>query len=181
VIDEEAAHLEILDTTIGEENSDMQEQYLRTGDGFLILYNVASRATFEDISTLQRQVLKAKGKDYWPMVWVGYHGNLEEQREITLTQGEMTARKCGCAFFEVSTDLKDNIEKAFFELVRDIRRYNVFDEKWKRMEKKNYPAKIKPTQKQTRKRGVSPSRRRRRARNTSQGVIQERFGNMKIE
>lgn len=38
----------------------MREQYMHTGDGFLLVYSVIDRGSFEDISTLHRDILRVK-------------------------------------------------------------------------------------------------------------------------
>lgn len=56
VIDEEVALLDVLDTAGQEEYSAMREQYMRTGEGFLLVYSITSRNSFEEISTFHQQV-----------------------------------------------------------------------------------------------------------------------------
>ena len=38
----------------------MREQYMHTGDGFLLVYSVIDRGSFEDINTLHRDILRVK-------------------------------------------------------------------------------------------------------------------------
>jgi len=49
VIDEEVALLDVLDTAGQEEYSAMREQYMRTGEGFLLVYSITSRNSFEEM------------------------------------------------------------------------------------------------------------------------------------
>lgn len=83
MIDEEVALLDVLDTAGQEEYSAMREQYMRTGEGFLLVYSITSRQSFEEISTFQQQILRVKYKDYFPMVVVGNKCDLEGEREVT--------------------------------------------------------------------------------------------------
>ena len=46
-IDSEPALLDVLDTAGQEEYSAMREQYMRTGEGFLLVYSITSRNSFE--------------------------------------------------------------------------------------------------------------------------------------
>ena len=50
VIDKETCLLDILDTAGQEEYSAMRDQYMRTGEGFLIVFAVNNAKSFEDIS-----------------------------------------------------------------------------------------------------------------------------------
>lgn len=83
VIDDEVALLDVLDTAGQEEYSAMREQYMRTGEGFLLVYSITSRQSFEEITTFQQQILRVKDKDYFPMVVVGNKCDLEGDREVT--------------------------------------------------------------------------------------------------
>jgi small GTP-binding protein len=83
VIDDEVALLDVLDTAGQEEYSAMREQYMRTGEGFLLVYSINSRQSFEEISTFQQQILRVKDKDYFPMVVVGNKCDLESEREVS--------------------------------------------------------------------------------------------------
>lgn len=61
----------------------MREQYMRTGEGFLIIYSIASRASFEEIQQYQQQILRVKDKDYFPMILVGNKCDLEDERQVS--------------------------------------------------------------------------------------------------
>lgn len=86
VIDDEVALLDVLDTAGQEEYSAMREQYMRTGEGFLLVYSITSRQSFEEILTFQQQILRVKDKDYFPIIVVGNKCDLESERQVT-TQG----------------------------------------------------------------------------------------------
>jgi small GTP-binding protein len=86
VIDDEVALLDVLDTAGQEEYSAMREQYMRTGEGFLLVYSITSRQSFEEILTFEQQILRVKDKDYFPMIVVGNKADLEGEREVS-TEG----------------------------------------------------------------------------------------------
>ena len=77
----------MLDTAGQEEYSAMREQYMRTGEGFLLVYSITSRQSFEEIMTFQQQILRVKDKDYFPIIVVGNKCDLESERQVTV-QGE---------------------------------------------------------------------------------------------
>ncbi|KAL8696694.1 MAG: hypothetical protein Q9224_002663 [Gallowayella concinna] len=156
VIDEEVALLDVLDTAGQEEYSAMREQYMRTGEGFLLVYSITSRQSFEEIMTFQQQILRVKDKDYFPIIIVGNKCDLDAERQVSrkgespcrpllsrcdgsiallcpahmmlivrdATEGEDLARSFGCAFIETSAKSRINVENAFYNIVREIRRYN---------------------------------------------------------
>lgn len=53
----------VLDTAGQEEFSAMREQYMRTGDGFLIVYSVTDKASFEHVDRFHQLILRVK--DRW--------------------------------------------------------------------------------------------------------------------
>lgn len=61
----------------------MREQYMRTGEGFLLIYSITSRQSFEEIMTFQQQILRVKDKDYFPIIVVGNKCDLEKDRVVT--------------------------------------------------------------------------------------------------
>ncbi|KAI5306342.1 Ras GTPase [Ascosphaera pollenicola] len=124
VIDDEVALLDVLDTAGQEEYSAMREQYMRTGEGFLLVYSITSRQSFEEIMTFQQQILRVKDKDYFPMIVVGNKCDLEGERVVSQQEGEALAREFGCKFIETSAKSRINVENAFYDIVREIRRYN---------------------------------------------------------
>ncbi|KAG1444130.1 hypothetical protein G6F55_012434 [Rhizopus delemar] len=124
VIDSETALLDVLDTAGQEEYSAMREQYMRNGEGFLLVYSITSRMSFDEISTFYQQICRVKDRDYFPMVLVGNKCDLESDRQVSSQEGKDLAKQFGCQFIETSAKQKINVEEAFFEVVKDIRRYN---------------------------------------------------------
>lgn len=124
VIDDEVALLDVLDTAGQEEYSAMREQYMRTGEGFLLVYSITSRQSFEEILTFQQQILRVKDKDYFPIIIVGNKCDLDAEREVSRQEGEQLAHQFKCAFIETSAKSRINVDNAFFNIVREIRRFN---------------------------------------------------------
>eukprot|EP00056_Hartaetosiga_gracilis_P001136 m.42421 g.42421 ORF g.42421 m.42421 type:complete len:194 (+) comp10514_c0_seq1:164-745(+) len=123
VIDEEVALLDILDTAGQEEYSAMREQYMRTGEGFLLVYSIIDKNSFEEIQTFHSQILRVKDKDNFPMILVGNKSDLDSERQVTQKEGEDLALKLKITQVETSAKQRLNVDHAFHELVRLIRRY----------------------------------------------------------
>lgn len=66
--------------------SAMREQYMRNGEGFLLVYSITSRMSFEEITTFYQQICRVKDRDYFPMVLVANKSDLESDRQVS-TQG----------------------------------------------------------------------------------------------
>lgn len=63
-------------------HSAMREQYMRTGEGFLLVYSITSRNSFEEISTFHQQILRVKDKDSFPVIVVANKCDLEYERQV---------------------------------------------------------------------------------------------------
>ncbi|KAK0463128.1 ras family-domain-containing protein [Desarmillaria tabescens] len=124
VIDDEVALLDVLDTAGQEERGAMREQYMRTGEGFLLVYSITSRNSFEEISTFYQQILRAKNQDTFPVIVVANKCDLEYERRVGMNEGRDLAAHFGCKFIETSAKQRINVDEAFSNLVREIRNYN---------------------------------------------------------
>ncbi|KAK3509873.1 hypothetical protein QTP70_018491 [Hemibagrus guttatus] len=121
-IDGQWAILDVLDTAGQEEFSAMREQYMRTGDGFLIVFSVTDKASFEHIDRFHQLILRVKDRESFPMVLVANKVDLVHLRKITSDQGKEMAMKHSITYIETSAkDPPMNVDKTFHELVRVIR------------------------------------------------------------
>ena len=100
----------------------MRDQYMRTGQGFILVYAITSRSSFDEIVTFKEQILRVKDKDRVPMVLNGNKCDLESERQVTSSEGQDLAKSFGCPFYESSAKTRINVEESFFALVREIRK-----------------------------------------------------------
>jgi len=121
VIDEKVAHLDILDTAGQEEFSAMREQYMRTGEGFLLVFSVTDRSSFDEIPNFCKQILRVKDKETFPMVLVGNKCDLEAERTVSTSESQIMARTLRLQYLEASAKTRNNVDTAFYDLVRAIR------------------------------------------------------------
>ena len=55
---------------------------MRTGEGFLLVYSITSRNSFEEISTFHQQILRVKDQDSFPVIVVANKCDLEYERQV---------------------------------------------------------------------------------------------------
>jgi len=123
VIDDKVAKLDILDTAGQEEFSAMREQYMRTGEGFLLIYSVAAKSAFDEIFKFHKQILRVKDRDEFPMILVANKADLENNRQVSTEEGQELARQLHIPYIETSAKVRMNVDQAFHDLVRVVRRF----------------------------------------------------------
>ncbi|KAM9892892.1 hypothetical protein OXX80_007748 [Metschnikowia pulcherrima] len=112
--------IEILDTAGQDEFSIMTEKHLIGIHGYLLVYSVTSRQSFELIEVIRDKILNSMGVDSIPVILLGNKCDLNFQRQVETNEGEALARKFNCKFLETSVRDNVNINRAFVSLVDEI-------------------------------------------------------------
>ena len=128
-IDDQMMMLNILDTAGQEEFVALQDQWMRQGKGFMLVYDLTNRSTFDEVALLYDKVLRAKDKDKVPLVLVANKCDLEAHRAVPRSAGEQLAAKWGCPFYETSAKELINNETCFIDLVREMIKDNPQEKK----------------------------------------------------
>jgi GTPase KRas protein len=87
------------------------------GQGFLLVYSIASRPTFAQIETLHRSILRVGNP---VLMLVGNKADRLE-REVSKDEGVALARRFGCEYVETSARTGKNVEHVFIHLIRSLR------------------------------------------------------------
>jgi len=124
VIDNESCLLDILDTAGQEEFSSMQDQWMREGQAFLVVYSITSRQSFEEAIIMREKILRCKEEEEPPIVLVGNKCDLENQRQVQQSEGDSLIKEWGdnSSFYETSAKEKINHEECFYAAVRLVRK-----------------------------------------------------------
>jgi len=138
VIDGSACILNIMDTAGQDLYSAMRDHYYRSGEGFLLVYSVATRLGYDDIDQLRAQILRVKEdflvNDTVPMVLVANKIDLTDERVISTAEGQAKANAWRCPYIETSAKTRINVDEIFFTLVREIRRFYILAQEQNRPE-----------------------------------------------
>jgi len=121
-IDGAPALLDVLDTAGQEEYASLQDQWIREGDGYLIVYAINSKSTFQEAQVLFDKIMRIKDDDKFAMVLAGNKCDLDDERQVAKEDAEKQAKTWNCPFFETSAKTKQNTEESFHQVVREIRR-----------------------------------------------------------
>ncbi|KAL1410238.1 hypothetical protein Q8F55_004243 [Vanrija albida] len=122
VVDDEAVQLEILDTAGQEEYAPMADGWFRFGRAFLLVYSITDRASFDVLPALHTAIKVAKDAPAVPLVLVSNKCDLEHRRQVSSAEGQALARSLRAPFVETSALDGFNVDIAFDELVRRVRR-----------------------------------------------------------
>jgi len=122
VVDDEAVTLEILDTAGQEEYSTISDQWYMVGAGFLLVYSITDRPTFEALPNFYQDILRVKDRPYVPCVVVSNKCDLGSLRQVDQLEGRDMAKSISAPFIECSAVNGVNVDTAFSELVKLVRR-----------------------------------------------------------
>ena len=139
--------LEVLDTAGQEEYIALRDQWIRDGEGFVLVYSISSRSSFTRIQKFYNQIQRVKeaaaaGSPTFPgsplsqtmgnqslgpapVMLVGNKCDRVTEREVSTQEGSALAKQLNCEFVEASAKNCINVEKAFYDVVRQLRRQRV--------------------------------------------------------
>ncbi|KAH9835785.1 ras protein [Rhodofomes roseus] len=120
VVDKRMCFIEVIDTAGQEEYATLRDQWVREGQGFILVYSIASRATFDRLDVFRQAMLKVKRQKPVFML-VGNKCDKQYEREVSREEGATLARNFGCEFLETSAKTPTNVERLFVDLVRLLR------------------------------------------------------------
>lgn len=115
----------VTDTAGQEEYSAMQDQYMRSGDGFLLVFSVTDHKSFIDVQKFQQQILRNRDCKAFPMLLVGNKTDLIESRNVTSAEAQAYCEKVGVQYIECSARLNVNVVESFHTLVRIVRKFKL--------------------------------------------------------
>lgn len=94
--------------------------YFSEGQGFILVYSIASRSTFNRLQIFQQSIFRIKRQK--PIfILVGNKCDKTHEREVTKAEGVALARSFSCSFLETSAKTGHNVELLFTNLVRGMR------------------------------------------------------------
>ncbi|XP_033901136.1 ras-related protein Ral-B isoform X2 [Acipenser ruthenus] len=104
VLDGEEVQIDILDTA-------GQEDYAAIRDNY-----------FSATAEFREQILRVKAEeDKIPLLVVGNKSDLEERRQVMVDEARSKAEEWGVQYVETSAKTRANVDKVFFDLMREVR------------------------------------------------------------
>ena len=98
----------------------MRDQYVRAGEGFLLVFSLNDCRSLDECYKLHRDILRIKDTDNVPMLLIG---NKLDICQIDMdVRARSAANTLSISYFETSARTRHNIDEIFIELVRLIRK-----------------------------------------------------------
>lgn len=125
--------LNILDTAGTSQFSSLHDLYIKNGDGFLIVYNLANKQSFNDIRNMRETILRIKGlpsNGFVPLVLVGTKADLLSElddKSCILREPINLANEWLCPHVETSARDNIGVEDVFLELLSQVRIFHLSD------------------------------------------------------
>uniref|UniRef100_A0A9L0S068 small monomeric GTPase n=2 Tax=Equus TaxID=9789 RepID=A0A9L0S068_HORSE len=122
VLDGEEVQIDILDTAGQEDYAAIRDNYFRSGEGFLLVFSITEHESFTATAEFREQILRVKAEeDKIPLLVVGNKSDLEERRQVPIEEARSKAEEWGVQYVETSAKTRANVDKVFFDLMREIR------------------------------------------------------------
>ncbi len=122
----------------------MRDLYMKTGQGFLLVFSIASRTSFEELERLRDDIIRIKDDEDIPIVIVGNKADLEDQRAIDRAKAFSLSQRWSAPYYEASARTRSkcatsatgsqanmsdlfscslaNVDEAFIDLCRQMLR-----------------------------------------------------------
>ena len=110
----EGRHFKILDTAGEDDYQTMIDEWIKTADGFLLLFAINDKESFEALKGKISRI-KKNNKDKIPLILVGNKCDLDNKREIDKKEAVEFAKSIGAKYYETSalTDENKNVKVVF--------------------------------------------------------------------
>jgi Ras-related protein Ral-A len=123
--------IDILDTAGQEDYPAVRDGYLKHGDGFLLVFDLTNRETFESVKNHRENVLRVKMDDKTlPIILVGNKMDLKSSRKVSYEEAADLAARWNIPYIETSARTRENVDRAFSEIfvkikeIKAVRRAN---------------------------------------------------------
>jgi Ras family protein len=111
----------IIDTAGQDELSIFQHRHGIGIDGYVLVYSIANRGSFNSIRVLNDKIVNLTGNENIPRIIVGNKSDLSEiQRKVRIEEGEDLARELRCSYIECSAKTNEHIADIFRILLDKI-------------------------------------------------------------
>ena len=98
----------------------MMDMWISFGEGFLLVFALNDRESFELLKGKYERVMKGKHGIKCPIILVGNKQDLDKERKITQEEGKQLAQQWNIDYIETSAKTNFNCKEAFEKLACKI-------------------------------------------------------------
>ncbi|KAF8518481.1 small GTPase superfamily [Gautieria morchelliformis] len=121
-VDDELTSLEVTDTAGAEQFTALNEFYIKSADGFVLVFSLTQETSLREVETLRQQIYRVKGTSTAvPIVVVGTKSDLTAEREVHRSHIQALSRSWSLPFYETSAKRNWHVDDVFEDLVRQMR------------------------------------------------------------
>lgn len=125
VIDGQQCLVEILDTAGTEQFLALKELYIKSGQGFVLVFSLTSLASVNELGPLREAIVRIKDTTGIPLVLVGNKSDLRTDRQVPREVGTSLSKAWGnVPYYEASARKRINVDEVFADIVRQIRAFD---------------------------------------------------------
>lgn len=114
---------EIIDTAGQDEYTILNYKYCIGIHGYILVYSVASKSSFEMVKIIRDKILNHTGTNWVPIVIVGNKSDLHIQRQVTPEDGKNLALQWKCSWIEASARHNENVAKIFELIILEVEKH----------------------------------------------------------
>lgn len=128
VIDGQQCMVEILDTAGTEQFLALKELYIKSGQGFILVFSLTSLASVNELGPLREAIVRIKDTTGIPLVLVGNKSDLKAERQVPREVGTSLSKAWGnVPYYEASARKRVNVDEVFADVVRQVRAFEVMN------------------------------------------------------
>merc|ERR1712154_312850 len=128
VLDGEEVQIDILDTAGQEDYAAIRDNYFRSGEGFLCVFSITEDDSFQSTQEFRDQILRVKNDNNIPFILVGNKADLTNSRKVQQATANNRAAQWQVPCVETSAKARENVDKVFYDLMREIRSRKVSED-----------------------------------------------------
>ena len=120
LLDGEDVHIDILDTACQEGCAAIRDEYVKSGEGFLCVFNITEGGSYKACQDVRDQILRVKNDETIPFILVGNKCDLNEKRVVSRDHAQNLAKSWKVPYVETSAKTGENVDTVFLDLMRKI-------------------------------------------------------------
>ncbi|KIJ51047.1 hypothetical protein M422DRAFT_204057, partial [Sphaerobolus stellatus SS14] len=111
-IDNELTSLEVTDTAGAEQFTALNEFYIKSAHGFILVFSLTQENSLREIESLRQQIYRVKGKQV-PIVVAGTKSDLAAEREVQRSYIQELSSTWKLPFYETSAKRNWHVDEVF--------------------------------------------------------------------